>query len=313
MGEPAHPLPADLRVFDRGWLSSTNVLCLGEAPALIDTGHAKHAARTVALVREALGGQPLARIAHTHLHSDHCGGTQALQAAWPETATWVPEPSLPHVRDWDEAALTFGASGQRCERFAAGHALRPGETVRLGARDWQVHAAPGHDALAVLLFEPARRILVAGDALWEHGVGVIFPHIDGSGGFDAFERTLQAVEALRPDWVIPGHGPAIVRAGGALEAALAQARERIRHFQAHPAQHALYAAKVLIKYQMMDFGQLPRAEFDAWLAGAPLLRLLHRQHRPDLAPERWVRDVVLAPMFDKGVLRQDATHVRDGR
>ena len=33
MGEPAHPLPADLRVFDRGWLSSTNVLCLGEAPA----------------------------------------------------------------------------------------------------------------------------------------------------------------------------------------------------------------------------------------------------------------------------------------
>ena len=79
MGEPAHPLPADLRVFDRGWLSSTNVLCLGEAPALIDTGHAKHAARTVALVREALGGQPLARIAHTHLHSDHCGGNAALQ------------------------------------------------------------------------------------------------------------------------------------------------------------------------------------------------------------------------------------------
>ena len=53
----------DIRVFDRGWLSSTNVLCLGDEPALVDTGHVKHAAQTVVLVREALGGQPLARIA----------------------------------------------------------------------------------------------------------------------------------------------------------------------------------------------------------------------------------------------------------
>src|SRR5574337_1675754 len=194
-----HPIADDIRVFDRGWLSSTNVLCLGDEPALVDTGHVKHAAQTVTLVQQALGNQPLACIAHTHLHSDHCGGTGALQAAWPAARTWVPRVSLDVVQRWDANALSFDATGQRCARFNAQHGLRPGDTVRLGSRDWQIHAAPGHDNLAVLLFEPAACILIAGDALWEHGVGVIFPQIDGGEGFAAFERTLQAIEALQPD------------------------------------------------------------------------------------------------------------------
>ena len=301
----------DIRVFDRGWLSSTNVLCLGDEPALVDTGHVKHAAQTVALVREALGGQPLARIAHTHLHSDHCGGSGALQAAWPQAQTWVPEPSLDAVRRWDERALSFGPTGQRCERFQAQHALRPGDTVRLGARTWQIHAAPGHDNLAVLLFEPAARILIAGDALWEHGVGVIFPQIDGGEGFAAFERTLQAIEALQPDWVVPGHGQPIARAGGGVERAFGQARARVQRFQAHPAQHALYAAKVMVKYQLMDVESMPLPAFAAWADAAPILRQLHALHRPEQPWNDWLQHAVLAPLLDRGTLRQDATHIHN--
>ena len=301
----------DIRVFDRGWLSSTNVLCLGDEPALVDTGHVKHAAQTVALVREALGGQPLARIAHTHLHSDHCGGSGALQAAWPQAQAWVPEPSLDAVRRWDERALSFGPTGQRCERFQAHHALRPGDTVRLGARTWQIHAAPGHDNLAVLLFEPAARILIAGDALWEHGVGVIFPQIDGGEGFAAFERTLQAIEALQPDWVVPGHGQPIARAGGGVERAFGQARARVQRFQAHPAQHALYAAKVMVKYQLMDVESMPLPAFAAWADAAPILRQLHALHRPEQPWSDWLQHAVLAPLLDKGTLRQDATHIHN--
>ena len=78
---PQPTLPPDLRVFERGWLSSNNLLCLGGEPALIDTGHVKHGDDTVRLVAEALGPDgTLARIAHTHLHSDHCPhlGARAL-------------------------------------------------------------------------------------------------------------------------------------------------------------------------------------------------------------------------------------------
>ncbi len=310
---PAAPLlPPDIRVFERGWLSSNNVLCLSDqTPALIDTGHSKHAAETVKLVQAELGEQPLARIAHTHLHSDHCGGSGALQATWPGARTWVPEPSLAHVQAWDEDALSFGGTGQRCDPFTATEPLVPGQTVRLGEYDWEIHAAPGHDALAVLLYEPRHGVLVAGDAMWENGVGVIFPHIDGSDGFDTFSDTLKLIERMNPAVVVPGHGAPFGRAGGAIDAAMARARQRIDYFNQHPAQHALYAAKVLIKYQMMDVERMPHAAFRAWLDAAPTLRLLHAQHRPDLGWNDWLA-IVLAPLFGKEVLRQDGDAVLDG-
>lgn len=304
-------LPPDLIVLERGWLSSNNLLCLGEQPACIDTGHTKHAADTARRVAETLGGRSLADIAHTHLHSDHCGGTAALQTAHPGARTWVPVDSLPHVQAWDADELTFGATGQRCARFTATQALVPGQTVRLGAHDWQIHAAPGHDALAVLLFEPRHGVLMAGDAMWEHGVGVIFPHIDGTDEFETFNDTLALIRRLDPAVVIPGHGTPFGRDGGAIEAAMARARARIEHFQQHPAQHALYAAKVLIKYQMLDVESMAHADFQHWLDHTPALRTLHRQHRPDLDWSAWLAQV-LAPLYGKGVLRRDDTHVHDG-
>ena len=305
-------LSPDLIVCERDWLSSNNLICLGDAPAVLDTGHVKHAADTLSLVRQHLGEQALAAVAHTHLHSDHCGGTGTLQRAFPGVQTWVPAPSLTHVQTWDEDALTFDGTAQRCDRFAAQHALVPGDTVRLGARDWQIHAAPGHDALAVLLFQPDTGVLVAGDAMWEHAVGVIFPHIDGLDGFEPFIDTLALIERIDPAWVVPGHGAPFAREGGAIEGALARARQRIAHFTAHPAQHALYATKVLIKYQMMDAERMSLPAFRAWLNAAPALRQLHQQHRPDLPWDGWLDDVILAPMLGKGQLRQTDADMLNG-
>lgn len=304
--------PADLRVLERDWLSSNQLLCLGEAPAVIDTGHVKHAHDTLRLITDALWPRTtLAAIAHTHLHSDHCGGTHALQTAWPAAQVCVPVSTLPHVQAWNEDALTFGDTAQRCARFTAQHALVPGRTVRLGARDWQIHAAPGHDALAVLLYQPDCGVLAAGDALWEHGVGVIFPHIDGEGGFEAFNDTLTLIEQLDPAWIVPGHGAPFARADGGIAAALARARQRITSFIDHPAQHALYAAKVLIKYQMLDAEQMTHAAFYAWAHETPTLHRLHQQHRPDLPWDDWLA-LVIGPMLGKDVLRQTPTHVLDG-
>ncbi|HXZ07133.1 MAG TPA: MBL fold metallo-hydrolase, partial [Paraburkholderia sp.] len=61
-------LPKSIRVFERGWLSSNNVLLVDDThAALVDTGYATHASQTVALVREALGARPLDLIVNTHL------------------------------------------------------------------------------------------------------------------------------------------------------------------------------------------------------------------------------------------------------
>jgi len=93
-------------VFERGWLSSNNVLLhghdAGEGATLVDTGYVTHAEQTVALVRHALArGQALARIVNTHLHSDHCGGNAALQRAWPAAGLTIPPGHADAVARWD--------------------------------------------------------------------------------------------------------------------------------------------------------------------------------------------------------------------
>jgi glyoxylase-like metal-dependent hydrolase (beta-lactamase superfamily II) len=80
-----------LQIFERGWLSSNNILFIGkERSALVDTGYCTHAAQTLNLVQHELKGRPLDDIVNTHLHSDHCGGNAALQAQYPKVQTSIP-------------------------------------------------------------------------------------------------------------------------------------------------------------------------------------------------------------------------------
>ena len=173
-----------LAVLERGWLSSNNVLFTGgEGATLVDTGYSSHAEQTVALVAARLGAQPLARIVNTHLHSDHCGGNAALHARW-QCRIAVPQNAFASAEAWNEAELTFQSTGQRCDRFPVHEALSAGMTLRLGPADWQVHSAPGHDPVAFMLFQPEERVLISGDALWQHGVSILFPEFSGGEGFE---------------------------------------------------------------------------------------------------------------------------------
>jgi glyoxylase-like metal-dependent hydrolase (beta-lactamase superfamily II) len=103
-------LPTGIQIFERGWLSSNNILFLGQQGcALIDSGYCTHAAQTLALVQSALQGRALDLLVNTHLHSDHCGGNAALQAAYPALQTLIPPGHAEYVRVWDAAALTYGS------------------------------------------------------------------------------------------------------------------------------------------------------------------------------------------------------------
>ena len=105
-------LPAGIQVFQRGWLSSNNVLIQGsEHCTLIDSGYCTHAKQTQALVAHALQGRPLDVLLNTHLHSDHCGGNATLQAAHTALKTLIPPRHAHFVSDWDPYALTYVPSG----------------------------------------------------------------------------------------------------------------------------------------------------------------------------------------------------------
>ena len=268
-------LPAGVTVLERGWLSANNVLITGPSgAALVDSGYCAHAAQTVALVQSALGGRPLDLLLNTHLHSDHCGGNAALQARWSAAQTLIPPGLMPHVRRWNPEALSYTPTGQHCPPFRADGALTPGTSIALGGRDWQIHAAPGHDAHAVLLFEPRSRALISGDALWENGFGVVFPELDGENAFADVRATLDLIAQLEPLTVIPGHGSVF----GDAPAALERARRRLAGFEADPAKHARHAAKVLLKYKLLEWQRIPMAQALAWMTATACITQVHQRH-----------------------------------
>ena len=271
-----HPLDG-LTVLERGWLSSNNILihaAVGEAGAvLVDSSHVNHAEQTVALLRHALQGNRLDRVVNTHLHSDHCGGNATLQRVF-GVPVIVPPGSADAVRAWDAAALTYEATGQRCERFEVSGTFSPGDHFTAGSRRWEVLAAPGHDPDSVMLFDAGNGVLISADALWEHGFGVVFPEIAGEPGFDDVGAVLDAIERLPVRVVIPGHGAPFTD----VAAALVRARSRLAGFQADPARHARHAAKVLIKYHLMEERRQPLDALLRWAAATPMLGALWARH-----------------------------------
>ena len=292
-------LPAGLRVLERGWLSSNNILIQGrDQCALIDSGYYTHAAQTLALVQDTLGARPLDLLLNTHLHSDHCGGNAALQAAYGALQTHIPPGHAEAVRQWYLDTLGYAQAGQACPRFAVNACLPVGGEIQLGDSRWQVHAAPGHDPHSVILFEPASRTLVSADALWERGFGVVFLELEGQPGFDAVAATLDHIESLRPALVIPGHGTIFTD----VAQALAQARQRLDSFVSDPARHDRHAAKVLLKFKLLSWQQVERDTLLQWVQATPHMHRLLAKCAPALEPGQ-AMDALLQDLQKAGVLR----------
>jgi glyoxylase-like metal-dependent hydrolase (beta-lactamase superfamily II) len=292
----------DLTVFERGWLSANNMLFIGpEGTALVDSGYCTHAPQTLALVQGALQGRVLDLLVNTHLHSDHCGGNAALQAQYPALRTLIPPGHAAEVARWDGNALSYEFTGQQCPRFVFAQTLQPDSSVQLGERVWQIHAAPGHDPHSVVLFEPASRVLISADALWENGFGVVFPQLDGDDAFGEVAATLDLIESLQPAVVIPGHG----RVFSDVPQALVNARRRLESFVANPRKHTLYATKALLKFKLLELQQLPYAEFAAWVQATPCFDALRLAHSPQTGAMQWINEVT-TDLERAGAARRDA-------
>ena len=299
-------LPASMRVFERGWLSSNNVFFIDAThAALVDSGYATHAPQTLALVQQALGNdRTLDLIVNTHLHSDHCGGNAMLQSAY-VCETLIPQSEADAVREWDEEKLTFHATGQSCERFGFTGTIAPGATLRLGGLDWSVLGAPGHDPHSLMLYCDEERLLISADALWENGFGVIFPELEGESGFAEQRAVLELIATLDVRVVIPGHGAPFTEVSKALDIAFS----RIDYLRADPIRNAKNALKVLIVFKLMELRSMPVSELLLLVEKARAMRAaadLLSKDRPELVRK------CLAELAASGVLRMEGGTVKIG-
>ncbi|MFT4103478.1 MAG: MBL fold metallo-hydrolase [Burkholderiaceae bacterium] len=253
---PVERLPASVRFIQRDWLSCNQIVLLDDdgGATLIDSGYVKHAADTVERVRAALDGRPLARLINTHLHSDHCGGNAAIADAF-GCPIYVPQAEYAAASAWDEDALTFRATGQRCPRFAVAGRITPGQWLTMGGMRWRALAAPGHHPHSLIFHCADARLLISADALWRNGFGVIFPELSDESGFDEQRAVLDLIRALPVDLVLPGHGPVF----DDVAAALAIADGRLAAMRGDARRNARSAIKVLVKFMLLDRERMPRS------------------------------------------------------
>jgi len=300
--------PPGVHVFVRGWLSSNNILIVSaDTTALVDSSYCTHGSQTLSLVRSVLGARPLDMLVNTHLHSDHCGGNAALQAAYPSLRTLIPPGHAPEVSRWDEYALTYKATGQQCPRFKFDGLLQSGSTLTVGNQAWQIHAAAGHDPHSVVLFEPQHEVLVSADALWEEGFGVVFPELEGVSAFEEVSTTLDLIERLNPKAIIPGHG----RPFDNVKRALRIARDRLDFFVAQPAKHRQYAAKVLLKFKLLELQTCSWDELLHWGGGTPYLEQLRQVQYPHLSMPQMI-DSLISDLCKSGAAIRIGDQVKNG-
>lgn len=214
-------LPSDLCLLARGWLHGNCLL--SRSGQVIDTGY-HTGLRELWGAMQAHGTGALEEILLTHVHSDHSGGVAELVRR--SGARVLAHADARALTDpWSPRGLWLGPTGQHLPPFTVDQVL--GHEVAFAGRRWAVLHTPGHATGGVSFFCEDEGVLVCGDALWEDGLGVLDPWVDGEQVFDQAWLALDRLEQTRARVVVPGHGPAFADLAGALE----RARSRVERWQ----------------------------------------------------------------------------------
>ena len=269
-------LPEGIKVLERGWLSANNIVLWSQDDvSIVDTGYVAHQEQTLALIRNLLkakGLSKLDKIVNTHLHSDHCGGNAILVKDF-RSDIYVPAKEVSAVNSWDDNLLSFKNLGQNCPAFKCQYSLEPGKRILLGAYIWEILAAPGHDPHSIILYQEDHQLLISADALWEDGFGAIFPELEGDDAFEEVAKTLDLIEQLKIKLVIPGHGSLFTD----VKTSISKARSRLDYLATDKARNARHAAKVLLKFRLLEWQSLELSLVHAWIKETPLMKAIARE------------------------------------
>ncbi|CAL9480028.1 MBL fold metallo-hydrolase [Streptomyces sp. DH-12] len=203
-------------------------------PGPLDDGHLRHVIGTA-----EQAGKRVALTLLTHGHPDHAEG-----------AARFAELTGTKVRALDPA-LRLGDEG-----------LAAGDVVTVGGLELRVVPAPGHTSDSLCFHLPADRAVLTGDTVLGRGTTVV-AHPDGRLG--DYLDTLRRLRSLTVDdgvhTVLPGHGPVLEDAQGAVEYYLAHRAHRLAQVEtAVEDGHRTPAEVVARVYADVDRSLWPAAE-----------------------------------------------------
>ena len=204
---------------DRGLGWSNSGLVAGGGGLVIDTLYDPTLTRQMADLYATVTAAAPAQLVNTHHNGDHCWGNQVFAGAeiiahaecikrfdefLPETAVSLAASvdSLPeHLRylgeafgefDFDQVELTWPTTS-----------IDGDHTLVVGDQQVEVlYVGPAHTAGDVIVHVPDEGVVFAGDVLFYQCTP-----IGWEGSFASWIDALARIEALEPEWVVPGHGP----------------------------------------------------------------------------------------------------------
>jgi glyoxylase-like metal-dependent hydrolase (beta-lactamase superfamily II) len=271
-----HHLAPGITVIERGWLNCNHVLLTSPYEnVLIDSGYGRHANTTLSIVADVLSNAPLHRLINTHCHSDHMGGNRALHGKYRCRIT-IPAGEVKHIVPWTTQSCWSEEMDQYAEQFDFDDTIVDGDTFNAGGLIWEAIAAPGHDMDALMFWCASKRILISGDALWERGMGFVWPSLEGNAPNSNIRRAFQTfdvIAALKPATIIPGHGAPFSDVKSSLEFN----RSKLAALANDPAKAARNVAKSLFVFALLDKQQMPVSEMAAYVASVPTYRKLDEE------------------------------------
>jgi glyoxylase-like metal-dependent hydrolase (beta-lactamase superfamily II) len=218
------------------WLLSEpdSDLAVAVDPGPLDEAHLR------AVVAEAeRAGRRIALTLLTHGHADHAAG-----AARFAELTGTPVRAL-------DPALRLGEEG-----------LSAGDVITTGGLELRVVATPGHSADSLCFLLTADAAVLTGDTVLGRGTTMV-EHPDGRLGdyLDSLRRLRDLTTEGGVETILPGHGPVLADARGAVEYYLAHRASRLAQVESSVERGHRTAAEVVADvYADTDRALWPAAE-----------------------------------------------------
>lgn len=227
------------------WSVNAGLIAGEVATLVVDTGATMQAARTIYGYASSVRPNNRLLVINTERHLDHVSGNSLFRE---QGCDIYGHPGI--ARDEAEldlaiAELNACISGQARRQqqearvfYAGTHIVNPnrevnGETqIALGSFSVQVFPTPGHTSTNLSIFAPIDSVLYCGDCL----VSAYLPNLEEGTPEDWRDwlRSLERIEALSPEIVVPGHGE--VLRGPEVRAEIQRTRAHLR--QAIASGHA---------------------------------------------------------------------------
>jgi glyoxylase-like metal-dependent hydrolase (beta-lactamase superfamily II) len=223
------------------WPESANVYLFkdGDGISLFDVGCGNMApVDRLFSALEVLGwkSKRIKKIVLSHVHPDHSGAMEILLAEVTPEDVFLHEDDLPYAHEPEKLSASFDIDLCKKQFAGIGHEIpkgskgpefdlipyfkalgcptchvKPtktvaeGDFIQVGDYHFQVFHTPGHAPGHMSLYDLDKRVLLAGDIVGE----MVAWYTPSSGGAAGYLESLEKVEALDIDLILPSHGEVI--------------------------------------------------------------------------------------------------------